>query len=65
MPLVANLSNQYSRDLHIAIIKADAVVATAGNYLDESFEDHEVALRVVCASLQSDDPERVKMGLLS
>lgn len=60
--LVANLSNQYSRDLHIAIIKAMRSWLLQGITLTNLFEDHEVALRLVCASLQSDDPERVKMG---
>ena len=60
--LVADMSNQYSRDLHISIIKSMRSWLLQGITLTNLFEDHEVALRLVCASLQSDDPERVKMG---
>ena len=60
--LVANFSSQYSRDIHVGIIKAIRSWLLQGLTLTNLYEDHEVALRLVCASLQSDDPERVKMG---
>jgi hypothetical protein len=60
--IAEQVQEQFSADVHIATIKVVRAWLLQGITLTNLYEDHEVALRLVCSSLESDDPNRVKIG---